>query len=94
MVKKRKSGGHTGSSSGRDVLISCDNCGRLTPRGKAKRVTRYLSLADAQITKELRDAGAILPRERVSQWLCVSCAIHSHTIRIRSNSDRKKHERL
>ena len=94
MVKKRKSGGHTGSSGGRDVMVSCDNCGRLTPRGKAKQITRYVSYADAQITKELRDAGAILPRDKVTQYLCISCAIHSHKIHIRSNADRKKHERL
>jgi small subunit ribosomal protein S26e len=93
MVKKRKSGGHTGSSSGRDTMVPCDNCGRLTPRGKAKRVTRYVSLVEAQIGKELRDAGAIIPREKVSQWLCVSCAIHSHTIHIRPDSDRRKHEK-
>jgi small subunit ribosomal protein S26e len=90
MVKKRKSGGHTGTSGGRDARIHCNNCGNLVPRGKAKKFTKYLTLADPQISKELRAAGAILPRERVTEWLCVSCAIHSHRIHIRSNDERKK----
>lgn len=94
MVKKRRSGGRTGSSSGQDVLIPCDNCGRLTPRGKVTTVTRHVSFADAQITKELREAGAILPNTRRTERLCVSCAIHSHKIRIRPDVDRRKREKL
>jgi len=94
VVKKRKSGGRRGSDQGRSQLISCSNCGRLTARSKAKKVTRYLSLADPQITKELRDSGAILPRERSTQWYCISCAIHSHTIHIRPVDERKKHTKL
>ncbi len=44
--------------------------------------------------KELREAGAIMPNSRVSKWYCVSCAIHSHTVKIRSADDRKKRDRL
>ena len=67
MPKKRKSGGRTGSKGGRDGAVHCNKCGRLTPRGKAKRVTKYVSLVDGTIAKELRDSGAIVPRRQVSQ---------------------------
>ena len=76
------------------LWFSCSNCGRLTPRGKAKKVTRYISLMEGVIAKELREAGAIIPREKSTQWLCISCAIHSHAIGIRPNADRKKKEAL
>jgi len=92
LTKKRKNGGHRGSDQGRAVSVPCSNCGKLTPRGKAKKVTRYISLVDGQIGKELREAGAIVPREKSTEWLCISCAIHSHSIRIRPNDDRKKRE--
>lgn len=94
MVKKRKSGGRTGSSSGRDKPIQCASCGRFVPRGKAKRVTKYVSLVDATIGKELREAGAIVPRRQVSTWYCVSCAIHTHRVHIRSDDDRRKHDKI
>lgn len=94
MTKKRKSGGSRSSDQGRQTLVPCSNCGRLTPRGKGKKITRYVSLVDAQIGKELRDQGAIMPREKITEFLCVSCAIHSHAIRIRSTDERKKHERF
>jgi small subunit ribosomal protein S26e len=46
------------------------------------------------IAKELRQAGAILPGGKTSKWYCVSCAVHSHTVKIRSSADRKKKGRL
>jgi len=92
MPKKRKSGGRTGSKSGRDGTVHCAKCGRLTPRGKAKRVTKYVSLVDGTIGKELRDAGAIVPRRQV--WYCISCAIHTHKVHIRSSDDRRKRDKI
>jgi small subunit ribosomal protein S26e len=94
LVKKRRSGGRTGSSGGRDTLVPCAHCGHLVPRGKAKRISRYVTFVDAQIGKELRDQGAIMPRDKVMEWYCVSCAIHSHRIHIRPDDERKRHERL
>jgi len=46
------------------------------------------------IAKELRDAGAIMPSGRASKWYCVSCAVHTRTVKIRSSDDRKKRDRL
>ncbi|WP_457559265.1 30S ribosomal protein S26e [Candidatus Harpocratesius sp.] len=94
MTKKRRSGGRTGSQSGRDQPVQCAKCGRFVPRGKAKRVTKYVSLVDATIGKELRDAGAIVPRRQVTNWYCVSCAIHTHKVHIRAGNDRRKHEKI
>jgi len=94
MPKKRKNAGRTSSKGGRDSGVHCAKCGRITPRGKAKRVTKYVSLVDATIGKELRDAGAIVPRRQVSSWYCISCAIHTHKIHIRSSDDRRKRDKI
>ena len=94
MPKKRKPGGRTGSSSGRDGTVQCSKCGRLVPRGKAKRVSHYVNLVDSTIRKELQEAGAILPSRKVTDWYCISCAIHTHKIHIRSDKNRRKHEKI
>lgn len=94
MPKKRKSGGKTGSSGGRQGSIHCNKCGRLVPRGKAKRVTHYVTLTDFAIGKELREAGAIVPRRQVTEWYCVSCAVHTHKVNIRPGDDRRKHTKI
>jgi len=46
------------------------------------------------IAKELRQAGAILPNDKNTKHLCISCAVHSHVVKIRSAVDRKKTGRL
>nr|WP_147664674.1 30S ribosomal protein S26e [Candidatus Prometheoarchaeum syntrophicum]QEE17789.1 30S ribosomal protein S26e [Candidatus Prometheoarchaeum syntrophicum] len=94
MPKKRRSGGRTGSKGGRDGSVHCAKCGRLVPRGKAKRVTKFVSLVDGTIAKELRDSGAIVPRRQESSWYCISCAIHNHKIHIRASGDRNKREKI
>lgn len=92
MPKKRKNSGK--NKKGKDSQIQCSKCGRIVPKSKAKRVTRYTRLMEGVIAKELREAGAIMPNARVTKWFCISCAIHSHTIKIRSAEDRKKRSRL
>ena len=92
MVKKRKNSGK--GRSGKNVGVQCSKCGRMVPRSKAKKVTRPTRLMEGVIAKELRQAGAILPNNRVTKWYCISCAVHSHTIKIRSGEDRKKKGRL
>ncbi|TFG20551.1 MAG: 30S ribosomal protein S26e [Promethearchaeota archaeon] len=92
MVKKRKNSGK--GQSGNNTSIQCSKCGRLVPRSKAKRVTRPTRLMEGVIAKELRQSGAIMPNGQSSRWYCVSCAVHSHTVKIRSSADRKKAGKL
>ena len=59
------------------------------PRDKAKRVTRYTSLVDRRMLKELQDQGAQVARYRTTKYLCISCAVHRHVVHVRSKDDRK-----
>jgi small subunit ribosomal protein S26e len=87
--KKRKSGGRAKSGSGKKGLIQCSQCGKLTARDKAKKVTKYVTLIEPTIAKELRQTGTYIPRERVIKYYCVSCAVHRGVVKIRAREERK-----
>ncbi|MCY3411051.1 MAG: 30S ribosomal protein S26e [Candidatus Heimdallarchaeota archaeon] len=89
MPKKRKSGGRSGGKRGNTNNEQCHNCGRQVPADKIKKVTKYVSIVDPSMRKELQAAGAVLPRRRVTQNYCISCAIHSGQRKIRSKTKRK-----
>lgn len=89
MTKKRKSGGRSGGNRGNQTSQQCSNCGRQVPADKIKKITRYVSLVDPAMRKELRDSGAILPRRKVTDLLCVSCAVHFGKVKIRAKNRRK-----
>ena len=89
MTKKRKSGGRSGGKRGNTVNEQCSNCGRRVPADKVKKVTRWISVVDPSMRKELSAAGAVLPRRQVTSKFCVSCAIHFKQVKIRSKDSRK-----
>ncbi|MHA1729750.1 MAG: 30S ribosomal protein S26e [Promethearchaeota archaeon] len=92
MPKKRKNSGKR--HSGKNVQVQCSKCGRQVPRSKATKVSRRVSLVDGAIAKELRAMGTVMEQRSVTKYLCVSCAIHTHTINIRSSDDRKERRRI
>ena len=63
------------------------------PRDKAKKRTYRTSVVDPQMARELRRAGAYLPRQEVTKWYCVSCAVHHGIVKIRSREERKSDRR-
>ncbi len=89
MGKKRKSGGRSKGKKGRGGHVQCSFCGKLVPRDKAKKVTRYVTLVDHRIAKELRQQGAFIPRRRVTKTACVSCAVHRGLVKVRAKDERK-----
>ena len=88
MPKKRKSRGRSKGGKGRASHIQCDLCGQLVPRDKAKRVTKYVSLVDRVLLKELKAKGAIIHRQAVDKWYCISCAVHRRVVKVRAKSKR------
>ncbi|NIO19549.1 MAG: 30S ribosomal protein S26e, partial [Candidatus Aenigmarchaeota archaeon] len=53
MGKKRKSRGRTKGKKGRSSMVQCTSCGQMVPRDKAKKKTRYSSLVDPVLGREL-----------------------------------------
>lgn len=89
MTKKRKSGGRSKGSKGKGGLVQCSACGRMVPSDKAKKQTKYVTLIDPTLARELRKEGTFIPRQRVTKIYCVSCAVHRGSVKIRSKADRK-----
>jgi len=88
MPKKRKSRGRSKGGKGRASYVQCDMCGKLVPRDKAKRVTKYVSLVDPMLARELKAKGAIMPKQVVEKWYCVSCAVHRRVVKVRAKAKR------
>ncbi|MGD2201316.1 MAG: 30S ribosomal protein S26e [Candidatus Bathyarchaeota archaeon] len=89
MPKKRSSGGRSKGGKGRSGTVQCSLCGAQVPRDKAKRVTKYTSLVDSRLLKELRDQGAQVARYKATKWYCISCAVHRGVVKVRGKDERK-----
>jgi len=87
--KKRKNRGRAKGDKGRDSIVLCDGCGRPIPRGKAIKVTRYVSFVDPQLRKELENKGVQISKTLVTKYLCVSCAIFQGVRKVRAEEERK-----
>ena len=59
------------------------------PKDKVKKVTKFVSLVDGPLAKELRTQGAFIARERVMKYYCVSCAVHRGVVKVRSKTLRR-----
>jgi small subunit ribosomal protein S26e len=89
VTKKRKSGGRSKGKKGVSGTVQCSSCNKTVPRDKAKKKTRYKSLVDPTIYKELRKSGAVIPRVQTTEYYCINCAVHRGVTNIRAKSDRK-----
>lgn len=88
MPKKRISRGRSKGAKGHSSMVQCSICGALVPRDKAKRQTRWTSLVDSRLLKELQQQGASISRERTTKYLCISCAVHRGVVKVRSKDER------
>ena len=89
MPRKRKSRGRSKGGKGSGSRVQCDMCGAWVPRDKAKRVTKFVSLVDSQLAKELQKKGAYIPRTLVTKTYCISCAIYNRVVKVRAAADRR-----
>lgn len=88
MPKKRISRGRSKGDKGHSAMVQCSYCGSLVPRDKAKKQTRWTSLVDSRLLKELQQQGARISRERVVKYLCISCAVHRGVVKVRGKEER------
>jgi small subunit ribosomal protein S26e len=89
VTKKRRSRGRSKGGKGRGALVQCSMCGALVPRDKAKKETRWVSLVDPTLSRELRARGAYIPGKRVMKYYCVSCAVHRGIVKVRERDLRR-----
>jgi small subunit ribosomal protein S26e len=92
MTKKRKSGGRGKGQSGRGPSVQCAKCNRTVPRDKAKKFTKNVSLVEYQVARDIRKQGGYVSTKVVTSYYCISCAVHTGKVRIRSKDERKGSE--
>ncbi|KRX11036.1 hypothetical protein PPERSA_01235 [Pseudocohnilembus persalinus] len=93
MPVKRRNGGRSKKNRGHTNPVNCLNCHRLVPKDKAIKRFLVKDMVDASSKRDINEALAfnymVIPKIYVKNQYCISCAIHSRVVRVRSTNDRK-----
>jgi small subunit ribosomal protein S26e len=94
MAKKRRNGGRNKNNRGYVKPIVCTNCGRLCPKDKAVKRFTIKNIVDESSNKDIGEASAFSGKPDptklyINMQYCISCAIHSRIVKVRSSTDRK-----
>jgi small subunit ribosomal protein S26e len=93
MPKKRRNQGRNKNNRGHVKVIVCSNCGRRCPKDKAVKRFTIKDIVDASSKKDLEEQRAfdqyVVPKLYIKMQYCISCAIHSRIVKVRSVEDRR-----
>lgn len=93
MPKKRRNQGRNKNNRGHVKVIVCVNCGRRCPKDKAVKRFTIKDIVDASSKKDIQESRAfehyVVPKLYIKMQYCISCAIHSRIVKVRSREDRR-----